>query len=437
MSGEAATGIRWRVLSLVILASVGGYFLRANVSTLGDAMIDDLGLTEVHLGYVFAAFAAGYALFQLPGGVLGNRFGARRTMTGMLLALALLTALTGLAPGADAVGVYAAVATLVLLRFLVGVSQGPLFPVTSGGTIANWFPVGGWGLPFGLQVAGYTLGAAASAPILVWLMESHGWRGALYLTAAPALAIAAIWWWYVRDFPVQHRAVNPAEVRLIDANRPPPGEKPLPGAWRRALANRDVQLLTLSYFCMQYVFYLFFSWFFYYLVEVREFANQQAGLFVSAQWIVGAIAGLGGGILTDVATRRRGIRRGPRDLAVTSLLLCAVTLMVGAVSSNATLVIVMLCFSFGFTQVADNPYWIATMAVAGRESQVATGVLNTGGNTVGFVGGLLVPLIAGNYNWTAAMASGSAFALLAALLWCFVRADRPMQHRPPEPSTEA
>lgn len=427
LNNQAPTSIRWRVLALVILASLAAYFLRANVSTLGDTIIDDLGLTEIHLGYIFSAFAAGYALFQLPGGVMGNRFGARRMVTWMLLAWALLTVLTGMVWGSDSIGVLAVVTSLVVLRFLVGATQAPLFPVASGGTIANWFPVGGWGVPFGLQIAGYTLGAAAAAPLLVWLMESYGWRGALFITSPPAVLIALLWWWYVRDFPTQHKSVNAAEIAMIDAGRPPPAEQPVPGAWKRALADRNILLLTISYFCVQYVFYLFFSWFFYYLVEVREFENQVAGMFVSAQWIVGAIAGLGGGVLTDVATRRLGIRRGPRDLAIISLLLCAVTLCVGAFSSNVTLVITMLCLSFGFTQVADNPYWIAAMAVAGRRAEVATGVLNTGGNVVGFVGGMLVPLIATTYNWTAAMASGAVFALVAALLWCFVSADQPMQ----------
>jgi ACS family glucarate transporter-like MFS transporter len=426
MTVHAPTRIRWRVLALVILASLGAYFLRANVSTLGETMIKDLGLTEIHLGYIFSAFAAGYAIFQLPGGVMGNRFGARRMITGMLLAWAGLTILTALVPGADTLGVVAIVASLVVIRFLVGATQAPIFPVTCGGTIANWFPVGGWGLPFGLQIAGYTLGAAAAAPLLVWLMEGFGWRGALLITGPPAALAAGLWWWYVRDFPGDHSSVNSAEIALIDANRSPPCDKVVPGAWKRALANRDILLLTISYFCVQYVFYLFFSWFFFYLVEVREFDNRQAGLFVSAQWVVGAIAGLGGGILTDLATRRLGIRRGPRDLAIISLVLCAVTLYVGAVSSNVTLVVSMLCLSFGFTQVADNPYWIAAMAVAERQAEVATGVLNTGGNVVGFVGGMLVPLIALGYSWTAAMASGAVFALVAALLWCFVRADRPM-----------
>lgn len=426
MTVVAPSRTRWKILALVTFACAVGYFLRANMSIVGESMIDDLGLTEVHLGYMFSAFAAGYALFQLPGGVLGNRLGARFLLTAMLVSWAILTAVTALVPGSTVLGVGSIVVSLVVIRFLVGVTQAPLFPVSAGGTIANWFPVDGWGLPFGLQIAGYTLGAAAAGPLLVWLMEGVGWRYAMLLSAPLGLISAGLWWWYARDLPSQHPEVNEAELSLIDCNRPAAVEQHTPGAWKRALANRDILLLTISYFCTQYVFYLFFSWFFFYLVEVREFGYQQAGIFTSAQWIVGAIAGLTGGILTDTMVRKWGSRMGLRWLAVISLFLCGVTLIVGAVSSNIVVVITMLCLSFGFTQIADNPFWIAAMAIAGRNAEVATGVLNTGGNVVGAVGGLLVPFIALTFNWTVAVASGAIFAFIAAGIWFFICADRPM-----------
>ncbi len=52
--------------------------------------------------------------------------------------------------------------------------------------------------------------------------------------------------------------------------------------------------------------------------------------------------------------------------------------------------------------------------------------MNTGGNVVGFVGGMLVPFTALHFGWVTAVATGSIFALIGALLWLFVRADRPM-----------
>jgi ACS family glucarate transporter-like MFS transporter len=427
-SPSPATRIRWIILAFVLLASFISYFVRTNLSVLGDEMIDDLGLTPLQLGYVFSAFAAGYAIFQLPGGMLGDRFGGRVLITVMAIAWFLLTALTGLVPSDGAWGVGAVLASLVVLRFLVGASNAPIFPVTAGGTIANWFPLGGWGLPMGLQVAGLSLGAALSAPLLVWLAELYGWRGALLVTAPAALVMAVVWWWYVRDFPKEHQGVNEAERALIDAGRPPPEAHRERGAWKIALANRDILLLTLSYFCMNYVFYLFFSWFFFYLVEIRQFDNQQAGMFTSAQWILGAIAGLAGGFLCDVAVRKWGVRLGTRWLAIITLLLCSVFLVAGALATSVSAAVILLCLSFGFTQMSDSTFWVAAVAVSGRHGEVATGILNTGGNAVGFVGGMLVPLVAGISNWTVAMASGAVFSLVAAGLWLFVRADRMMDH---------
>lgn len=414
------------MLALVLFASFSSYFVRTNMSVLADSMIDDLGLTPVQFGYIFSAFAAGYALFQLPGGVLGHRLGGRSLVTMMAVAWFILTALTAMVPGSDTWSVAAVVISLIAVRVLVGVTNAPIFPVTAGGTIANWFPIGGWGLPMGLQVAGLSLGAAISAPLLVWLSDSFGWRGALLITAPGALVLALIWWRYLRDFPKDHPGVSEAERALIDANRPPPEAHRIPGAWKAALANRDILLLTISYFCMNYVFYLFFSWFFFYLVEIREFDNQQAGMFTSAQWILGGIAGIAGGTLCDWSVRRWGIRLGPRWLAVVSLVLSGVFLVAGALALNVTAAVILLCLSFGFNQIGDVTYWVAAIAVAGRHGEVATGILNTGGNMVGFAGGLMVPFIATIFDWETAMASGALMAFIAAGLWLFIRTDRPM-----------
>jgi len=426
MSQSRVTRVRWIMLALVLIASFSSYFVRSNMSVLADSMMDDLGLTPLQFGYVFSAFAAGYALFQLPGGVLGHRLGGRTLVTMMAVAWFILTALTAMVPGNDTWGVGAVVISLIAVRMLVGVTNAPIFPVTAGGTIANWFPIGGWGLPMGLQVAGLSLGAAISAPLLVWLSDSFGWRGALLITAPGALVLAWVWWHYLRDFPKDHPGVSEAERALIDANRPPPEAHRIPGAWKAALANRDILLLTISYFCMNYVFYLFFSWFFFYLVEIREFDNQQAGMFTSAQWILGGIAGIAGGALCDWSVRRWGIRLGPRWLAVASLVLSGVFLVAGALALNVFAAVILLCLSFGFNQISDTTYWVAAIAVSGRHGEVATGVLNTGGNIVGFAGGLMVPFIAGVFDWETAMASGALLAFIAAGLWLFIRADRPM-----------
>jgi len=419
-------GIRWIVLAIIILASFVAYVLRTNLNIVGETMIHDLGMTEVQLGMVFSAFAAGYAIFQFPGGIFGDRFGARFTLTAIAVAWALLTILTAVIPGADVLPVGMIVFALVVVRFLVGAVHAPLFPVSIGGTIASWFPVRQWGLPNGLTSTGLTLGAAATAPIVVWLMEAYGWRGALLLTAPTALGVAALFHWYVTDDPKDHPHISDAELKLIKSDRPPAEEGPKKGAWKLALKNRNVLLITLSYFCMNYVFYLFFNWFFFYMVDVKQFSATDAGKLTAALWILGAIGATAGGFVCDSLVRRIGVRRGPRYLTMTGLILSAVFLYVGAMSGNVTVAVIALCLCFACNQITEAPIWVATMAVSGRHAPIATGVLNTGGNLTGVVGGMLVPVTAKLLGWPAAMITGSLFAVIGASLWIFVRADEPM-----------
>jgi len=418
--------VRWIVLALIILASFISYVLRMNMSIAGDSMMVDLGLTTVQLGMVFSAFAAGYAIFQFPAGVFGGRIGSRLAITVIAIVWGLLTIATGLTPGSDVASAGVVVASLVVLRFLVGVSHAPIFPVT-GGTTADWFPIGHWGLPLGLSSTGLTLGAAATAPLVVWLMGPYGWRGSFFLAAPAAFLLAAAWWWYVRDYPRDHPNVRPRELALIDANRPAPqSHAEHKGAWKKVLANRDILLLTVSYFCMNYVFYLFFNWLYIYLKDVKGFGEGEAVGFTSALWVIGAVGATLGGFSCDRLIERFGLRRGPQVLSITSLVICAVFLFLGAISSKPYLAVVLLCVAFGFTQITEAAYWSTMISVAGRDASEGGGVLNTGGNVVGFVGGMLVPLTANYFGWVVAVSTGSVFALIAAALWLFVRGDRPI-----------
>ncbi len=420
------TGFRWVILAVVISASFIAYTLRTNFSIVSETMIEDLGMNAYQLGLVFSAFAAGYAIFQFPGGIVGDRFGPRRTITGIAIGWAILTAVTALIPGTDVLSVGAIVAALIVTRFLMGMVQAPLFPVTIGGTIERWFPMSQWGLPNGLVSTGLTLGAAATAPLVVLMMDGFGWRGALLVTAPAGIIAALLYHRFVTDDPADHPRIFAAELELIRSDRPPAEGGAEEGAWKDALKDRNILLLASSYFCMNYVFYLFFNWFFFYLVDVREFSDSDAGTFSAAQWILGAVGATVGGMACDRLIRRFGVRIGTRSQCMTALFLSGAFLLAGAISDSAAVTVTLMCFSFGFTQLTEAPMWVATMSVAGRHAQVATGILNTGGSIPGAIGGILVPVIAGWLGWPAAIASGALFAFLGASLWLFIRADEPM-----------
>lgn len=424
--GGKATGVRWRVLGLLVLVSFISYVLRYNVSTAGPTMMADLNLSEQQLGYILAAFTAGYTVFQFPGGLLSDRFGPRRTLTIAMVLWGLLTILTSVVPGTAVAGATTTLLALIAVRFLVGLVHAPIYPVT-GGLVERWFPIGSWALPNGLSSSGLTLGTAATAPVLAWMISEHGWRESFVILSPLGFIAAFLWWWYVRDQPSQHASVNAAEAALISANRPAGHQAADSDAsWLGILKNRNILLLTLSYFCMEYVFYQMFNWVFYYLVNVRGFESQQAGYLTSVQWVAAAVGATLGGFLCDFLCRRKGIRRGCAWPAMLGVGMSGVFLLIGSLSANAYIAVAMLALCFLSNQITEAAFWAAAIGVGGRSAAAACGVMNTGGNACGIVNALLVPYVAAVFGWTAAMVTGTLFALVGAALWLFIRADQPV-----------
>jgi ACS family glucarate transporter-like MFS transporter len=421
--------VRWQILALLFLISLLAYVYRQNLSIAGLAIRTEFGLTDDQLSWVISANIWGYALFQLPGGLFGQVVGPRLALTAMVLAWTALTFLCGALPGTLLNSASATLLGLVLLRFVMGATQGPLFPVV-GGTVAAWFPASRWAFPNALSTAGLNLGAAAAGPLIAWLMVAFGWRASFYLVAPLGLAVAALWWWYGRDDPAQHPRVESEELLLIREDRPPQSEELPPGIARRLLGNRDILLLTVSYLCMNIVFYIFFSWFFIYLVDVRGFDALEGGVLAALPWVVASVGAASGGEIADRLCKRIGPRWGCRLPAIAGLLLVSALLYLGAAAPNAYLAIALLSLCLAGTQFTDGAYWEATTFVGGRFATAACGVLNTGGNVAGILATPMIPILERKFGWMVALSSGSVFAILGALLWLFVRADRPMELLP-------
>jgi MFS transporter, ACS family, glucarate transporter len=422
--GGRPTAVRWRILGLICIAAFVAYLLRTNMSIAGEPMMRELGLTPMQLGIVLAAFAWAYAAFQFPGGAWAERVGSRRAIALLAIAWGVLNLLPAFVPR-GAASVTASLAALVALRALMGAAQAPYFPATGGALTCNWFPVTGWAFPSSLGNAGLTLGAAATGPLIAWLMLRFGWRSSFALTAPLAFVLAAVWWWYVRDAPAEHRGVSEAERAVIDRDRPAslcrPPER---GSARRMLRDPQVLLLTASYFCSNYVFFFFFNWLFIYLVDDRGMKVLESGFYSSAPWITGAIGALLGGGLCDRLSKSVGKRLAHRRVALVSVAVSGLLLVAAAEASAPLLAVVLLSLCLGFQQASDAVYWSAAISVSGTHSSSACGVMNTAGSAVGGVGALLVPFTVRTLGWSAALGTGTLFALVGALLWCWIRADR-------------
>jgi MFS transporter, ACS family, glucarate transporter len=424
-----ATAIRWRIVALLAAFSLVSYALRTNISIAAAFMRPELHLTQIQLGYVFSAFMIGYALFQVPAGALGDRFGPRLVLTVAATMWGLTTLMTGALPGRVG-GAAATLAVLLAVRFVLGVAEAATYPVAAS-TVGVWMPASERAFSNSLVIAGMALGSAFVPPLMSRLMVASGWRTIFYVTSGLGFLIAALWWWYARDNPAQHPGVNQRERRAIAGD---PGPAPT-GIGARTVArrhviywpllrNRNMALISASYFLDSYVLTMFVFWFYLYLVDERQFSILKSGIYSSLPWIAALIVVPIGGRACDVLSSRRGPRIGRRVVAMTGLVVSSALLAWGARTHDAMLAIAALSLSVAFLMSTEGPFWSSAIDVAGAHAGTAGGIMNTAGNLGGVVSTSLVPILVERFGWAAALATGSVFGVVSALLWLLIRVDQ-------------
>lgn len=422
-SGRHGAGlrIRWRIFGLLFTLGLIAYAQRTSVTIAAEQMMPDLKLTQLQIGWIEQAFVIGYALFQLPGGLIGQRLGARIAFT--LFGLTSFVAVMATPAAPQMLGGTPLFVVLLAAGLLLGVAQGGIFPVSSG-VFETWFPVGQWSLVQGAQSMGLNLGSAITPPLIAALMESVGWQRALVWTGIPALFVIALWAWYARDTPREHPAVSDAELaELGDLAHATVDAGFSARRLLSVLGHRNTALLAASYLAMNYSFYLIANWCFLYLIQQRHFPVLESGWLSVAPPIAGSLGAGIGGLLTGGLCRRLGSVWGFRMVPLVSLPLAAALLVAVMRTADPYIAVAALTASFGCIELNEGAYWAASMAVGRSDAMAVGGVLNTGGNLGGIIGIPVVAWLSGRHAWGAAFMIGSLCAVVAALLWLWVDAD--------------
>jgi ACS family glucarate transporter-like MFS transporter len=367
-------------------------------------MMKDLALDHVQMGRVFSAFLLGYALCQVPAGMLADRFGARSVLGIAALSWVLATALLAAAPAAGALGV------LLAARFLLGVGEAPTFPAAAE-AVARHVPTASRGRANGFVIAAIGLGSAVAPPLVTFLMVRFGWRTALVVSALPALGVACVWLAVKRMPPAVAASHVPGEalpaVRAI-----------VPGAPERgSLATPSFALLTASYTLQGYVGYIFVFWFYLYLVDVRKFDLLRGALYASLPWLLSIVSIPLGGAASDALVARLGPRWGRRIVPMAGLIGGAAFLSYGARTPDARVAAVCLALATALVLSVEGPFWAAMMDVAGGRSGTAGGVMNMGSNLGGFVSPALTPVLAAAIGWENALHVAAFLAVVGGVLW--------------------
>jgi MFS transporter, ACS family, glucarate transporter len=412
------THVRWSLIFWLFMLSAVAFLDRVNISIAGGSLAAAYHLSNVQLGWVFSSFLAGYAIFQTPGGRLADRLGPRRVLAGGVIWWGIFTALTASVPSQITGALWLFVST----RFLLGAGEAVMYPA-SNQFVARWIPVQERGIANGWIFAGVGAGAGLSPPLITYIMLHYGWRASFWICAVIGLLAGLVWFLWAKDDPAQHSSVSASELEFIrqgvSTGKTDNKDQRLI-AWSSILKSREVWAITLSYFSFGYVAWIFFSWFYLYLAQVRNLNLKASAFYAMLPFLAMAACCPLGGFISDRLTKRFGARVGRCYLAAVVILLAGVFLVMGSEVHGARLASVVLAGGAGALYLAQSSFWSVTAGLAGSSSGSVSGFMNMGAQIGGMVTASLTPFIASRFGWTASFLVAAALCLFGALAWMIV-----------------
>jgi MFS family permease len=438
------TRVRYLVLAALAAGAVLSYLLRVCISPAGTTIQAELGISDVAMGDIYAAFFLGYFWFQLPGGWVGNRFGARASLALMGLLWAAATALASRSHSDS---------LLFWSRAALGVAQAGLFPVTIM-AVRDWFPGGRHGLASSVVTACMSAGAVLASALTTRLLAVFGWRETFLIYGLLAAAWAAAFLAWFRDRPEHHPGVNSAELRLIRS----PGSDLTPvqegraGRWPSTsavllgmLASTGMWALCSQAFFQAFGYAVFITWFPAYLEKGRGLSPTRAGDLTTLPLVTITVGSVVGGYLIDLVLKTTGRRWLSRSgLPSAALALGALCTAAAAWVGRPGPAVVVIAAGLFFTGIAMPGKWACTIDLAAGHTATVFAIMNMSGN----IGAWICPKVVGRLFQALEGSGGDwspflfliAGVLLAASLCCLaLNPNRPavVGGTPPDPGRQA
>jgi ACS family glucarate transporter-like MFS transporter len=409
---------RFVVLAFGVALAGVTYLDRVCISVTAKQIMRDLSLTELQMSFVFSAFTLAYAIFEIPTGYWGDRIGTRRVLTRIVLWWSSFTVMTAAAFSYP---------SLLAVRFLFGIGEAGAWPNVAR-TFSRWFPAGERGTAQGIFFMGAHL-AGGLTPLLVSALLVHlPWRAVFVIFGLVGFVWAAAWYRWFRDEPAKHKAVNAAELEKIESGRRVEASHALHAAeFLRLLRNRNVIGLCLSYFAQSYGFYFYITWLPTYLEKARGFTSVKLGVLAGLPLILSMLADLGGGLATDYASRRFGLRWGRAGVGVVSCLGAGIAMVFGAGVEDGVSAAILIAIAAASSNLMLGASWGSCIDIGGAQTGLVGGVMNTAGQVGGILSPVILALILKHFSsWSAPLYLTGLLYSLGAIAWCLVDAGKPI-----------
>ncbi|MDO6516957.1 MFS transporter [Zobellia uliginosa] len=386
---EKSSRKRYNILAMVFITVVINYLDRSNISVAAFAMKEDIGLSNVQMGYVFSAFGWTYACLQIPGGIIADKF-PTRILYSLIMALWSVATLIQ--------GMVSSFAALIGLRASIGVFEAPSYP-TNNLVVTKWFPENERASAIAVYTSGQFLGLAFLTPVLVAIQSYFGWRGLFIISGIIGLVWAAIWYFFYRD-PKDYKSISKKELEYIEKGGGLIGKNDVKkeerkkfdwNDFKQAFIYRKLWGLYIGQFCLGATTIFFLTWFPTYLVEFRGLDFLKSGFLASIPFLAAFFGVLLSGFTSDYLIKKGySVEISRKTPIIIGMLLS--TCIIGAnYTENTFFVILFLAIAFfgnGLASIA----WVFISLMAPKK---LIGLTGGAFNFIGGLAGIIVPIVIG------------------------------------------
>jgi MFS family permease len=416
MTSPRPTHARYVAVAFAMSLAVIQYLDRVGISQAAPAIQRDLHLSKVQMSWALSAFVFAYALFEIPGGRLGDRIGPRRVLMRIVLWWSFFTAAIGSTWNAT---------SLIVTEALFGAGEAGCFPNLTR-IFTTWLPKGERDRAQGMLWLSARWSGAFTPLIVAYTLDLMTWRRMFEMFGLVGVIWAIAFFRWFRDDPRTHPSVNEAELALMPTRE----ETAIGGRtpWGAIFGNRSVWLLCLQYACLSYGWYFYVTWLPTYLQEARGTGIKRGALLASLPLLLGGIGSIVSAQIIPRLAQRTGILLARRTVAIVGFVGASASIMGFIQIADPVRAMFLLGLAGFFNDFVMPAAWAGCMDIGGRYSGTVSGSMNMLGN----IGGALSPLAIGyiltftNNNWTLTFYVSSAIYLLGGVCWLFIDAHTPL-----------
>src|SRR5215470_1309274 len=314
LPNQRPTRVRWQILAILATVMLVTALGRLNLGIAAKFMQEEFKFTTDTMGWILGTFAFGYALFQIPCGWAGDRYGPRVTLTVALLGWGLCTILVAVVSSFRWTVPLHFAWSLAGIRLVTGAGEAASYPNATK-VVASWTPARERGFGSSLLLGGVGAGGIVAPILFSGIIACWGWRWSFVFTGVLALGIALIWYLFSANRAQEHPRVNAAEIAILTSSQQVVEHHAfsLRGTpWRRMFGSSSVWALLLSYFFHGYAPYIYYTWFFIYLTKVRGFSIAKGAFWGSTPFLAMTLMALFGGWLPTRQFRVLDVVEGDR-----------------------------------------------------------------------------------------------------------------------------